>query len=339
MLSLLSLASSYRELPFLSIVRNFFRENPDEASQWIGQFDPNILRRHDVDLRPLYVDVVDLFGAKYRVDVNDHIGWNLFLRGFFDPIPTLVAKHFSKINKGATYVDVGCNVGSTCIPLALSGVEVLAIDASAATCSDFMKNISLNDGVAIIAVNAAIVSPSQLRGGRFVPLYRSEGNFGAGSLFENWNVASRGTSTELAPCVTMDSLIYSYNVRKISLLKLDIEGYETFALEGFQQTLENTHPPVLLEWRPDHLIKVLGKIDDFRPLFPSGYAFFAVSYKVEIKHFPFGLINDVSFFLRLDKVDLGQINENVLAIHLDDVERYQLTRFFGAFCLVQEQME
>ena len=296
-----------RTLEFLNLVKNYSYTSPG-SNDWIRLCDPNILRKNGTSLPPLYADCKDIFGANYNVNLNDHIGWFIFLRGFFDPTPTLIAKYLGAIGHGGIYIDGGANIGTTSIPLALAGTEVLGIEASNSTCAELLKNYSLNPSIKATVINAALCSPSQVRENRHSEIFRSEGNFAAGSLYDNWNNLDGKKFKEYAFNTTLDKVVTDYQVQDILLLKLDIEGYEYFALEGFQATLQSMQPPVMFEWRPDLLMKTLGRVDDLRVLFPSSYQFYSVKYK-KLKG-----EGTAKFGIHLQATDLSQPAENVLAI-------------------------
>jgi len=73
---------NYREAGYLKYIKKYYRNNPGFAESWIRMFDPNILRKNNLELIPIIEEASDFFGAKYSLNLNDHIGWNIFLIGF-----------------------------------------------------------------------------------------------------------------------------------------------------------------------------------------------------------------------------------------------------------------
>jgi FkbM family methyltransferase len=61
----------------------------------------------------------------------------------------------------------------------------------------------------------------------------------------------------------------------ISLIKIDIEGFERFALEGLRDTLECYKPPVVLELNINNDGGFISK-EELVSTFPSGYTFFVI---------------------------------------------------------------
>lgn len=299
---------AFRNLDFLKFIKDFYLKNSSPAAALIHQFDPNILRKRGIQLDPLMTNVIDVFGANYIVNANDHIGWNLFFKGYFDVIPVQLAKFIRICGGVGDYIDVGANIGSTSIPVALAGINVFSIEASNSTAAELMKNISLNPGIRVTTINSAVVSKTQLLENKYSTIYRSKGNFGAASLLPNWN-ASGEQFGEHCINTTLDLIVSHHSIRDILLVKLDIEGYEYFALQGFEDTLNELKPAVLFEWRPDHLIKTLGRVDDLRELFPASYKFFSVQSQIFMKD-----ENVPAFALKLNPANMVDSSDNVLAI-------------------------
>jgi FkbM family methyltransferase len=323
LLDFLAIGNKNRTFEFLNILKEFYTLDPVLASEWLSTCDPNILRKQGVFLPPLFVVSKDVFKSTYYLNLNDHIGWNIYLKGFFDPVPSIFTKLLKFVGEDGVYIDGGANIGSTTIPVALAGIQCLSIEASNSTCSELLKNFSLNPSIKATAVNAALCSPSQLIKNNYSDIYRSEGNFGAGSLVLNWNTSGLNQFRELAINTTLDRLIEFYNVEKILLLKLDIEGYEYFALEGFQRGLNTFRPPVIFEWRPDLLFNSFGRADDIRVLFPEGYCFYSINY-IEFK-------GDMKFGINLQPADFSKPVENIVALHSSFVHKELLDKLLTSY--------
>jgi len=67
-------------------------------------------------------------------------------------------------------------------------------------------------------------------------------------------------------------------IKKVDLIKIDVEGAESLVLNGALKTLKNSHPKIILEaWDKEHLDKVkeilkpfnykIKKIDNFNNYF------------------------------------------------------------------------
>lgn len=64
-------------------------------------------------------------------------------------------------------------------------------------------------------------------------------------------------------CTTLDQLVDLYRIRDITLLKLDIEGYELFALRGMQELLRAGRiRHMLIEFHPSQLARLGQSVND-----------------------------------------------------------------------------
>jgi FkbM family methyltransferase len=268
-------------------------------------FDPNeISKRTRRTLQPKYLPAEGLLGARYCVDVNDHIGWNMFVQGYFDCAPIAIALLLHQHDPGGTFIDVGANVGGTSIPLAKIGIPTVGIEASASIMRDLARNISLNSPIPYTAVHAAVTSPAHHVKEPFVRMFFSKGNVGGSSIFKTWISLPDDSKGEISRTTTLDETMRWLGIDKLAAVKLDIEGAEFAALEGFQDTLSKQRPPVIFEWRADGYEKSRVVVGDIRKLFPTDYVFHTAEVTVH---------NDQAH-IALDSFSLDTISPNVLAI-------------------------
>lgn len=140
------------------------------------------------------------------------------------------------VKPGDTVVDVGANIGTIALPVAKQLGEfgkVYAIEAHPVTFSYMNQNIKINGLKNVVAFNLAIGEKNGL-----VEFSDSE--------LDDINVVSRtpSSSKEIAtkiisvPMMKLDD--FCKNIEKISVLKIDVEGYEKFILENAAETLKKT---------------------------------------------------------------------------------------------------
>ena len=160
----------------------------------------------------------------------------------------------SYILAGATVVDVGANIGTHTLPFSrwVQNGRVVAIEAQPALCDILTLNCRRNAITNVDVVNAIC---GEKRGHlEFRPDYASEENFG-GISFANaasdtrlaifrWLDRLSGSTAASIPVVTLDDL---FRNKKVSFIKLDIEGMELDALRGARELIDRCQPVISFE--------------------------------------------------------------------------------------------
>lgn len=142
------------------------------------------------------------------------------------------------VKPGSTVVDVGAHIGTHVVTLSnLVGPEghVIAFEPQTKMFNELRCNLSLN------GVTNATPLPTAL-GDAFgeiemaAPVRENEGGIGLGK---------GGNKAELRP-------LDSYEFEKLSVLKIDVEGFEDFVLEGARQTILKHKPVIFIEIMGGH---------------------------------------------------------------------------------------
>ncbi|MEO6488846.1 MAG: FkbM family methyltransferase [Ferruginibacter sp.] len=141
------------------------------------------------------------------------------------------------LRPGDTYVDVGSNIGTLVLTAAKAVTpsgKVIAIEAHPATFHNLRENILLNKFHNIEAIHSAAGSKSG-------SIFFSDTN----SDDQNKVVSdqSKGIKVNVN---TLDHLLN--HIRSIELLKIDVEGYEKYVLEGATQALQKTDVILYESW-------------------------------------------------------------------------------------------
>jgi FkbM family methyltransferase len=133
--------------------------------------------------------------------------------------------HF--LRRGDLFVDIGANVGSyTVLAAAETGVKTISIEPSPTTFEHLMRNIRLNGAEAQVeALNLAL--GAQTGQVRFT------------ADLDTINHVVTETEASNAVEVAMDTLDNVLGENNPTLLKIDVEGFETEVLKGARKTLEN----------------------------------------------------------------------------------------------------
>ena len=180
-----------------------------------------------------------------KMYLNRHdngISKELFIYGVHEPLSTKVIK--SIITRGMTVIDIGANIGYyALIESKLVGPKgkVVAIEPNSENIEFLKLNIDKNSIKNVIIIEAAIGDYDGLG-----TLYLSE--------MSNWHsMASssllRQTNSIKVKVNRLDSLIERLKI-PVSLIRMDVEGYEINVIKGMLGTLRKYSPCLMIELHP-----------------------------------------------------------------------------------------
>ncbi len=145
-------------------------------------------------------------------------------------------------NKKSLFIDCGCSFGSYSIPIAklnTSNTKVIAIDASSNAIIRIKENIDLNDIKNILTYN--------------IGLDKEEGykNFNEDlSLLPNNGAFRFDNNGKITKVTTLDNILEKQSLSNYDIIfvKMDLEGYEFQALQGFKKNIVKHKPVILFEF-------------------------------------------------------------------------------------------
>lgn len=168
----------------------------------------------------------------------------------FDPEPILEDFEGYSIKEGMTVIDLGGNIGMVSVYLSkkigMSG-EVYVYEP------DDRNFLLLNEN---IKINGASNTKAIQKG-----IWKSEGTL---AFYDGGNYTSSFHETNYieqdsgqynvvnVPVTTLDNEVKRIGMKKLDLIKIDIEGSEVEALEGAAETLQRFHPDLIIE---THIVK------------------------------------------------------------------------------------
>jgi FkbM family methyltransferase len=184
-------------------------------------------------------------GLQLRAYKRDAVGRGLYRRKIHEPALTnLLLARFAD-SSPRNFIDVGANIGYfTCLmaQLAQPGGSVLAIEPEPQNFALLEENIKLNRLSNVSAVRCATGASE---GTAKLGLYKTA-NRGRHSLLD-----SQSKNQIEVPVKTLDELVRSAGPigKWWSLLKIDVEGYEAFVLDGAKETLPRVET-LVMEYSP-----------------------------------------------------------------------------------------
>jgi FkbM family methyltransferase len=170
-------------------------------------------------------------GKFYLDDINDAIK-NVLRSG--QPWEAHINKEVSaRTQPGTTAIDAGAHIGSHTLVMARavgSDGRVYAFEPQKKIFRELVNNLKLNDATNVIALRFALGSqPAVIEMGP-----KSAGNEGGVGV---------GAGGEKAELRTIDSFGFEH----VSLIKIDVEGFEDHVIDGASSTIKAQHPVLLVE--------------------------------------------------------------------------------------------
>ena len=183
--------------------------------------------------------IKDRFGFTYEVpDLGEPIAFHLLINGAYEPETQDLLLRFLPV--GGVFIDVGANIGTFTIPAAKhvgSSGRVVAIEASREVFNVLQKNVDTNKAENVQLVCAA--AGASAGDTEFYPAPAD--HFGMGSRAPQFNA-----SPIAIPSVMLDSLVQSFNLSSVDLIKIDVEGFELDVLKGASGLLSAKKPPLVI---------------------------------------------------------------------------------------------
>ncbi len=133
-------------------------------------------------------------------------------------------------------MDLGANIGALTIPMAKACYQVLAVEPQPLHMDILKANVAMNGGCVEFYQCAIGAKVEKVWFDRVVPFRRPSP--------EGYQIEQQGDGRYPVNCTTIDELLHK---RKVDLIKIDIESFETEALQGGRETLAKWRPILYAE--------------------------------------------------------------------------------------------
>ena len=186
-------------------------------------------------------------GIRMELELNEYLQSQLYLFGEFEPATVNVLKRLVK--SGDTALDIGANVGYMSLVLAKfvgkSG-RVFSFEPDSKNFALLKRNLELNPDCNIKPIPKAVSDTNQP-----VRLYQARFDFngGAHSMLPSEKHSNEFVEIE---ATTIDDFVKSHELKKIDVIKIDIEGAEMSAFKGMSETIRRSRPFVVCELCEEH---------------------------------------------------------------------------------------
>ncbi len=195
--------------------------------------------------RPAFRTHADKSGLRFWVQPYDAVGRHIAKYGRYEPALTDWIDQHLRASPPGLFIDVGANIGWHTLHAAQHAnvVQVVAFEPDAFNAWLLDRNLGENAVTNTIVLGCAIGAASGT-----AQLYRYKAsNYGRHSL-----VTDHGHGSRTVPVATIDIMLDQLGLtdRSISLIKIDVEGYEPAVIAGAEAALNRT-AAIVTEYSPD----------------------------------------------------------------------------------------
>lgn len=176
-------------------------------------------------------------GIRYRLDISDYGQYCLYFSVDKEPREKL----YKLARNGTTVIDVGTNIGETLLNFARINTEGqnIGFEPVPATYETAKNNVELNRFNNIVLVNMGLSDVEETL------TFNKTSDFHSGGVFLTRDEENRGGNS--VETVRLDQFVAANEIVNVSLIKIDVEGFEMNVLKGASETLRRFRPILFME--------------------------------------------------------------------------------------------
>ena len=175
------------------------------------------------------------------------------------------------LRPGGLVIDAGANFGHYSLTAAGhvgAAGQVIAFEPHAETFAMLQANCGLLPQDNVLAVQAGLGASDDM-----MDLHTDSENPGGHSYFA-WNLRGTAGESHSVPVRSLDSYLQEMGIQDpVSVMKIDVQGYEAQVLEGATAMIERDRPAVFCEVTPEALQRAGSSVDEVLGFFETrGYS-------------------------------------------------------------------
>lgn len=205
-------------------------------------------------------------GVRWDLDLNDLIDHRIFYLGTHERFTT--RRILEAMPRDGVFFDIGANIGYFTLLVAhqLRGTgQVYAFEPMARAMDRLRGHVAAN-GFTNVTAEKAILTDAD-RGPMEVAFQTS---------WPQYDPIPEDRTPETVPTLTLDQYVEAHRVKRMDVLKVDVDGFEVKVFDGATHVLEALKPRVLLELGRENLRKAGDSLETLLALFDrAGYRFYS----------------------------------------------------------------
>lgn len=168
---------------------------------------------------------------------NGIVDEEIYLKGVFDK--EVLDCILENTNSNSIFLDIGANIGYMSFCVSPFVKKVYSFEPNPNLEKQFYKTIQLNafNNITRLPYGCSIAESIE-------KLYLNKSNIGASSILSQ-NKNEQFLEIQLKP---LDSFFEQFE--KVDFIKIDVEGYEKFVIDGAEKIIEKYKPKMVIEFSP-----------------------------------------------------------------------------------------
>ncbi len=178
-------------------------------------------------------------GINYRLDISDYMDHALYF-GIHDTVDFDRRMLYSLIKKDFVCFDIGANIGETTLNFARLAPDgkVYSFEPVPFLFQRLKTNTGLNNFQNISLYNIAVSDKKEEL------FFDKPGNNNSSGISMN---KEKSSTSACVQSTTIDSFVNENNIHKIDFIKIDVEGFENYVINGGSNTFKNMKPVLFIE--------------------------------------------------------------------------------------------
>ena len=214
--------------------------------QWLRGRDRILRAFSHPDRQSSTLFETDFFGQSYTGKMTNFIDWSVFYYGAFQlheiRLLGTIADALRTTGKQVNFFDVGANIGHHTLFMSPHADRVFSFEPFALVREEMVRKLQ-HAGVSNVTIFPVALGDRNETGTFHPPTGSNQGTGTLGNMLPD-NASSEVLSVQV---VRGDDFFAANQLPPITLLKIDVEGYETKALEGLRETVWRDRPPIFIE--------------------------------------------------------------------------------------------
>jgi FkbM family methyltransferase len=239
--------------------------------------------------------VVGKYGCEYILpNILENIGFDIFINGIYERQTSDYICRNVPLN--GVFLDLGANIGAITIPInkRRKDIKLVCVEASPRIFSYLKQNLRKNEAIQAQLVNKALFYSDNEKLGFYSP----DEKYGKGSLSPVFTDIEVSVMT-----VKLDTLLKELGIKKVDLIKIDVEGFEYHVFKGAESLLSGNDAPDIIFEFVDWAEKSASGIEigaAQQILMDMGYRIFCINDRNKMNELD-GIIREGSYMLFASK--------------------------------------